>query len=165
MMERAPLPEHTVNRAAANTAPVNHLLWRRSLSETFRGATFCQRMRYLEEVIATVVSVTLGRLLTSWNMMRADSQGGKMASDSHLWIYHLQTRRFGTLSCVAADPFIQVISAFVQFSVQRHWYISCDQYLFTMTWLIRNNLYAYLHYNTAHSCLHVHRAAFHFPAI
>lgn len=96
-----PLPEHTVNLATSNAASVNHLLWSRSLSETFRGATFCQRMRYLGEVIATVVSVTLGRLLTSWNMMRADSLGGKMlASDSHLWIYHLQTRQFGMLSCV-----------------------------------------------------------------
>lgn len=69
--------------------------------EMFRGATFSQRMRYLGEVIATVVSETLGRLLTSWNMMRADSQGGKMAPNSHLRIYHLQTRQFGILSCVS----------------------------------------------------------------
>lgn len=82
--DRQTLPEHTANPAAGITASVNHLLWSRSLSETFRGATFCQRMRYLGEVIATVVSVTLGRLLTSWNMMRADSRGGKMAPDSHL---------------------------------------------------------------------------------
>lgn len=93
--DRQTLPEHTANLAAGITASVNHLLWSRSLSETFRGATFCQRMRYLGEVIATVVSVTLGRLLTSWNMMRADSRGGKMAPDSHLWIYHLPTRQFG----------------------------------------------------------------------
>ena len=93
--DRQTLPEHTANPAAGITASVNHLLWSRSLSETFRGATFCQRMRYLGEVIATVVSVTLGRLLTSWNMMRADSRGGKMAPDSHLWIYHLPTRQFG----------------------------------------------------------------------
>lgn len=31
--------------------------------------------------------------------MRADSQDGKMAPDSHLRIYHLQTRQFGMLSC------------------------------------------------------------------
>ena len=98
--DRQTLPEHTVNLSTGNAESVNHLLWSRSLSETFRGATFCQQMRYLGEVIATVVSVTLGRLLTSWNMMRADSRGGKMAPDSHLWIYHLQTRQFGTLSCV-----------------------------------------------------------------
>lgn len=94
--DRQTLPEHTVNQAT-----VNHLLWSHSLRETFRGATFVQRMRYLAEVIATVVSETLGRLLTSWNMTRADSQGGKMAPNSHLRIYHLQTRQFGILSYVS----------------------------------------------------------------
>lgn len=59
-------------------------------------------MKYLGEVIATVVSETLGRLLTSWNMMRADAQGGKMAPDSHSQIYHHQTRQFGRLGCVTA---------------------------------------------------------------
>lgn len=82
--DRQTLPEHTVNPASGATAPVNHLLWSHSLSETSRDATLCQRMRYLGEVIATVVSVMLGRLLTSWNMMKADSRGGKMAPDSHL---------------------------------------------------------------------------------
>lgn len=49
------------------------------------------------EVIVTVVFVTPGRLLTYWNMMRADSQGGKIAPDSHLLIYHLQARQFEVL--------------------------------------------------------------------
>lgn len=70
--------------STANVELVNHLLWRRSLSETSRGAAFCQRVRYLGEVIGAVVSVTLQRLLTSCNMMRADSQGDKMAPDIHL---------------------------------------------------------------------------------
>lgn len=93
--DRQTLPEHTVKQAT-----LNHL-WSHSLIETFRGGTFSQRIRYLGEVIATVVSKTLGRLLTSWNMMRADSQGGKMAPNSHLRIYHLQTRHFWILGCIS----------------------------------------------------------------
>lgn len=82
--DRQTLPEHTVNLATDDPTSVNHILWSHSLYETFGGTTFCQRMRYLRDVIASVVSVTPGRLLTSWNMMRADSQGEKMTPDGHL---------------------------------------------------------------------------------
>lgn len=96
---RQTLPEHTANQATGNTASVNHLLWSGSLSETFRGATFCQRMRYLGEVIAAVVSEKPWK---ASHLLEHDASwltDGKMAPDSHLRIYHLQTRQFGMLSC------------------------------------------------------------------
>lgn len=108
---RAPSWTHTAPIVTGNAASVNHLLWRCSLSETSRGATFCQRMRYLGEVIvATVVSVTLWRLLTFCNVMRTDSQGDKMAPDSHLWIHHRQ--EIGLFSCVSLlQRFVQTTSS------------------------------------------------------
>lgn len=62
------------------TDTVNRALCNRGLTGTFGAASLGQRVRYLREVIATVVSVTMGRLRTSCDMMRADSQGGKMAA-------------------------------------------------------------------------------------
>lgn len=50
------------------------------LSVTYGGATLCQQIVHLREMIASVVSRTLGRLLTSWNMMSADSLGGKIGT-------------------------------------------------------------------------------------
>lgn len=76
---------NTLNLITGNTAQVIHIQCGVSVCQRHSRPPLSVSERGIKgKVIPTVVSITLERLLASWNMMTADSHSEKMPLDSHL---------------------------------------------------------------------------------